>query len=188
MMLQRFTGTGIAWILPLILGGSLPYAQFTTGVSLVEVYATVVDRQGVPVTDLKANDFRVMQDGVPQTITVFAAGEFPLAVAIGVDRSFSMAGKSDRLAVAKSAARAFIGALRKDDQVMVVAIGTDTEVAAPLSTDHAAALAAMRGGRRRCTTRRWSGSMRFSLRKDVVRSCCCRTAPTGTAKPARPSS
>ena len=143
MMLQRFTGTGIAWILPLILGGSLPYAQFTTGVSLVEVYATVVDRQGVPVTDLKANDFRVMQDGVPQTITVFAAGEFPLAVAIGVDRSFSMAGRGDRLAVAKSAARAFIGALRKDDQVMVVAIGSDTEVAAPLSTDHAAALAAI---------------------------------------------
>ena len=141
MMLQRFTRTGIAWIVPLILGGSLTYAQFTTGVSLVEVYATVIDRQGVPVTDLKANDFRVMQDGVLQTIAVFAAGEFPLAVAIGIDRSFSMAGKGDRLAVAKSAARTFVGALRKDDQVMVVAIGSDTEAAAPLSTDHAAALA-----------------------------------------------
>src|SRR6267378_2431593 len=140
MMLQRFTRTRTGWIVPLILGGSLTYAQFTTGVSLVEVYATVTDRQGVPVTDLEANDFRVMQDGVPQTITVFAAGEFPLAVAIGVDRSFSMAGRGDRLAVAKSAARAFIGALRKDDQVMVVAIGSDTEVAAPLSTDHAAEL------------------------------------------------
>src|SRR3989442_15005562 len=131
MMLQRFTRTGIAWIVPLILGGSLTYAQFTTGVSLVEVYATVIDRQGVPVTDLKANDFRVMQDGVPQTITVFAAGEFPLAVAIGIDRSFSMAGKSDPFGVAKSAARTFVGALRQHDQRMVVAIGSDTQAATP---------------------------------------------------------
>ena len=27
-----------------------PYAQFTSGVNLVEVYATVTDRQGEPVT------------------------------------------------------------------------------------------------------------------------------------------
>src|SRR3989442_6478874 len=119
MMLQRFTRTGIAWIVPLILGGSLTYAQFTTGVSLVEVYATVIDRQGVPVTDLKANDFRVMQDGVPQTITVFAAGEFPLAVAIGIDRSFSMAGESGPVCVAEAAARTFVGALRQDEQVRI---------------------------------------------------------------------
>ena len=143
MMLQRFTGTGIAWIVPLILTETLAYAQFTTGVSLVEVYATVTDRQGEPVTDLKAGDFRVLQDGEPQTITAFAAGEFPLAVAVGLDRSFSMGGRDNRLASAKSAARTLIGALRPADQVMVLAIGSETEVVAPLSTDHTAALRAV---------------------------------------------
>jgi Ca-activated chloride channel family protein len=143
MTLQRFTGWRTAWIVPLILCSSLTYAQFTTGVSLVEVYATVTDRQGETVTNLTAADFRVMQDGVAQTITAFAAGEFPLAVAIGLDRSFSMAGKNDRLSVAKSAARTFIDALRDDDQVMVVAIGSETEVVAPLSTNRAAARAAI---------------------------------------------
>jgi len=147
MMLQRFARTGIAGIVPLILCIPLVYAQFTSGVSLVEVYATVTDSRGEPVTDLKASDFRVRQDGTPQSITTFAAGEFPLAVAIGLDRSFSMAGrtgsKNDRLAAAKSAARAFVAALRREDQVMVVAIGSDTDVVAPLSTDHAAALAAI---------------------------------------------
>ena len=143
MKLQRFPAPRTAWIVPLILSASLTYAQFTTGVSLVEVYATVTDRQGEPLTNLSAADFRVMQDGVPQTITAFAAGEFPLAVAIGLDRSFSMGGKGDRLSVAKSAARTFIDALRNDDQVMVLAIGSDTEVAAPLSTDRAAARAAI---------------------------------------------
>ena len=150
MMLQRFTGTRIAWIVPLILAGTLVtlagtfvYAQFTSGVSLVEVYATVIDRRGELVTDLKAGDFHVLQDGEPQTITAFAAGEFPLAVAVGVDRSFSMTGKADRLSAAKSAARTFIKALRAADQVMVIAIGSETEVVAPLSTDHAAALEAV---------------------------------------------
>ena len=143
MKLQRFPTTRTAWIVPLILSCSLTYAQFTTGVSLVEVYATVTDRHGEPITNLTAADFRVMQDGAPQAITAFAAGEFPLAVAIGLDRSFSMGGKGDRLSVAKSAARSFVDALQSDDQLMVVAIGSETEVVAPLSTDHAAARAAI---------------------------------------------
>jgi Ca-activated chloride channel family protein len=143
MMLQRFTGTGIAWIVPLILGGPLVYAQFTSDVSLVEVYATVTNRAGEPVTNLKAGDFRVREDGTPQTITAFAAGEFPLAVAVGVDRSFSMTGKPNRLSLAKAAARTFIDALRPSDQVMVVAIGSETEVVMPLSADHPAAVDAV---------------------------------------------
>src|SRR5262245_55826614 len=143
MKLQRFTRWRTASIVPLILGGSLAYGQFTSGVSLVEVYATVTDGKGEPMTNLTAADFRVMQDGVPQTISVFTAGEFPLAAAIGLDRSFSMGGKGDRLTIAKSAARTFINALRKDDQVMVLAIGSETEIAAPLSTDRGAAIAAV---------------------------------------------
>ena len=121
-----------------------PYAQFTSGVSLVEVYATVTDRQGGPVTGLTAADFRVVEDGTPQTITAFAAGEFPLAVAVGLDRSFSMgAERGVRLNMAKNAARAFIGALKPQDQVMVIAIGSDASVVAPLSANHGAALAAI---------------------------------------------
>jgi Ca-activated chloride channel family protein len=119
------------------------YGQFTSGVNLVEVYATVTDRAGEPVPGLTAANFQVAEDGAPRTIAAFAAGEFPLAVAIGLDRSFSMADASNRLGVAKSAARHFIGALRNSDQVMVIAIGGEVEVAAPLSTDHAAALTAV---------------------------------------------
>src|SRR5262245_44317022 len=95
MRLQRFTVWRTVWIVPLILSAPLTYGQFTTGVSLVEVYATVTDSRGEPVTNLTASDFRVLQDGMAQTITAFAAGEFPLAVAIGLDRSFSMAGRND---------------------------------------------------------------------------------------------
>ena len=120
------------------------YAQFTSGVNLVEVYATVTDQRGAPVKDLTAADVRIREDGSPQTISAFSAGEFPLAVAIGLDRSFSMGGgRTSRLDTAKSAARAFIEALKPADQVMVIAIGSETTVVAPLSTKHEAALAAI---------------------------------------------
>jgi Ca-activated chloride channel family protein len=138
-----------AAIVPLFLspffasGSTEPYAQFTSGVNLVEVYATVTDRQGVPVAGLNAADFTIVEDGVGQDISTFAAGEFPLSVAVGVDRSFSMGGKDNRLGVAKVAARAFVGALRPDDRVMVVAIGGETLIVAPLSADRAATLAAI---------------------------------------------
>jgi Ca-activated chloride channel family protein len=96
------------------------------------------------VRDLTAADVRIREDGSPQTISAFTAGEFPLAVAVGLDRSFSMgAGRTSRLDTAKSAARAFIEALKPADQVMVIAIGSETTVVAPLSTKHEAALAAI---------------------------------------------
>jgi Ca-activated chloride channel family protein len=115
--------------------------QFTSGVSAVEVYATVSDARGEPVAGLKASDFGVEEDGIPQSISTFAAGEFPLAVAIGVDRSFSVT--PERLAAAKAAARSFVQQLRPADQAMVIAAGSEVEIVAPLSANHAEAAAAL---------------------------------------------
>src|SRR6476646_5448239 len=66
-------------------------AQFASGVDLVEVYATVTDARGEPLAGLTRDDFIVEEDGRRQQIRAFSAGEFPLALAVGVDRSFSMA-------------------------------------------------------------------------------------------------
>ena len=115
--------------------------QFTSGVSAVEVYATVTDARGEPVAGLKATDFTILEDGKPQAIGTFAAGEFPLAVAVAVDRSFSVS--PDRLTAATSAARSFVEHLRPADQVMVLAVGSEVETVAPLSTDRAAAVTAL---------------------------------------------
>ena len=115
--------------------------QFAAGVNLVEVYATVTDSRGEPVTGLAAAEFVVREDGVQQNVTTFAAGEFALAVAIGVDRSFSVS--RERLRAATSAARAFVAGLGPADQVMVLAIGSETEVLAPMSADHGAAIAGL---------------------------------------------
>ncbi len=110
--------------------------QFTSGVNVVEVYAAVVDRDGRPVTGLPREAFTVLEDGQPQTISTFTEGEFPLSVAIAVDRSFSMNGAE--LATAKAAAQAFLSALRPEDQATVIAIGSSVETVAPLSADRRA--------------------------------------------------
>ncbi|MGH7339431.1 MAG: hypothetical protein ACREKH_02985, partial [Candidatus Rokuibacteriota bacterium] len=96
-------------------------AQFSSQVQLVEVYATVTDTKGEMVPGLRRGDFEVYENNQLQDVSAFAAGEFPLTVALGVDRSWSMAG--DRLRLAKEASRAFLRALTPADRSMVVAIG-----------------------------------------------------------------
>jgi len=110
-------------------------------VQLVEVYATVTDAKGGLVTGLRQEDFEVAEDQRPQEVSTFAAGEFPLTVVLGIDRSWSMAGEPLRLA--KTAARTFLRQLRPTDRSMAVAIGSDAEVIAPLSSDHAQQLRAI---------------------------------------------
>jgi Ca-activated chloride channel family protein len=104
-------------------------------VQLVEVYATVTDASGSPVTGLKREDFEIQEDGQAQEISAFAAGEFPLTVVLGIDRSWSMAGEPLRLA--KQASQVFLRQLRPADRSMAVAIGSEAEIIAPLSNDHA---------------------------------------------------
>ncbi len=95
----------------------------------------------------------------PQAISTFAAGDFPLTVALALDRSFSMAG--ERLAAAKAAGRLFLGrAQRPDDEATVIAIGSQVDVIAPLSTD-----------RKRRSSRRSTASMRSGRRASTMRSC-----------------
>jgi len=112
-----------------------PLAQFSSQVQLVEVYATVTDDKGELVTGLRQNDFEVYENDRLQQISAFAAGEFRLTVALGVDRSWSMAGKP--LELAKQASRTFLNQLKTGDRAMVVAISSTADVIAPLSMDRA---------------------------------------------------
>ena len=122
-------------------GAVLFAGQFTSGVNLVEVYASVTDSQGNPIASLTQADFELRENGELQAISNFGAGEFPLSAAIAIDRSFSMTGT--RLSLARSAAQAFLGELRPQDEAMILGVGSTVEILAPLSTDRAAQRAAI---------------------------------------------
>ena len=115
--------------------------QFTSSVNLVEVYASVVDSTGQPIRGLTQSDFEILEDGQPQPIAAFTAGDFPLTAALALDRSFSMAGPP--LATVKAAARSFLQALRPDDQAVVIGIGSQVSVLAPADSPRAGQLAAV---------------------------------------------
>jgi Ca-activated chloride channel family protein len=110
-----------------------PLATFSSQTQLVEVYATVTDDKGELVTGLRRNDFEVYENNRRQEVQQFAFGEFPLTVALGVDRSWSMAGKP--LELAKQASKTFLNQLKTGDRSMVVAISSSADVIAPLSAD-----------------------------------------------------
>lgn len=111
-------------------------AQFRTRADVVEVYATVTDDKGRFVTDLAQQEFTVREDGVAQAISVFAAGNQPVSIALAIDRSWSMAG--ERLASAQRGGRELLLELDEQDRAMLVAIGSDVDVPAPLTRDRRA--------------------------------------------------
>lgn len=123
----------IAIVLGLAAVSSTAAGQFSTGVHLVEVYATAADARGRLVTDLVADDFVVREDGEVQAVTAFAAGDVSLSVALSIDHSWSMAG--ERLRMAQSAAHVFLGQLRPTDDAMLIGVSSDVEVLARLSRD-----------------------------------------------------
>lgn len=115
--------------------------QFSTRVTQVEVYATVTDKDGRPVKGLRAEDFVVREDDVRQDVTTFIGGDFPAAVALAIDRSFSMQGAP--LDVARTAGRVFVASLEPEDRVMLISISGNVEVLAPLSRDREPLLTAL---------------------------------------------
>jgi Ca-activated chloride channel family protein len=64
--------------------------QIRVNVNLVLVEATVKDKAGQVMGDLKKEDFIVEEDGAPQEIAHFSRDQLPLAVALVVDLSGSI--------------------------------------------------------------------------------------------------
>lgn len=61
---------------------------YRVNVRLVNVFTTVTDSHGAPVADLTKDDFRILEDGKPQSISVFdKESELPLSIVLEVDTS-----------------------------------------------------------------------------------------------------
>lgn len=103
---------------------------FRAGIDLVTFGVTVVDRRGNLVTDLSEDDFEVVEDGTPQTITHFARGdaegEGPAThLGLMLDTSASM--ESD-LKLARSAAIKFLNLLPEAEDITLVDFDTEVRV------------------------------------------------------------
>jgi Ca-activated chloride channel homolog len=98
---------------------------------LVTVPAVVTDRNGHPLTGLRAENFTVLEDGKPQTLTNFATTETPFEIALLLDTSGST---REELGLIRDAANVFINALRPGDKVSVVAFNNVFKNGGPMAT------------------------------------------------------
>ncbi len=94
---------------------------------LVSVPAVVTDSSGRPLSGLRPENFRLIEDGQVQTITNFGTAETPFEIALLLDTSGST---RDDVALIRSAANNFIEALRPGDRVGVIAFNTANTVSA----------------------------------------------------------
>jgi Ca-activated chloride channel family protein len=67
--------------------------RFQSGIEITSITATVVDREGHPVTGLARDAFEVYEDGVLQTITQFTSERVPIGLGVLLDMSDSMFGR-----------------------------------------------------------------------------------------------
>jgi len=108
---------------------------------LVSIPAVVTDGAGRPVSGLKQDNFRIFEDGQPQTITNFGTTETPFEIALLLDTSGST---REDVSLIRQAANGFIDALRAGDRVALVAFNSvkqdsgvvaTVDVLAPLTSD-----------------------------------------------------
>jgi Ca-activated chloride channel family protein len=126
-------------------------AKFRGGVDMVALDVCVRDRHGRPASALGPQDFIILENGVPQSLAIFATGDrVPLAVSLLVDASQSMSGRQLRRAT--EAAAAFISTLRPGDLVEVMAFNDSADVRFALGRDHGQAARSLDGLRARGMT------------------------------------
>ena len=91
--------------------------RISVDVDLVMVHASVVDRVGQLVTDLKRENFVVLEDGVEQLLAVFLREDTPVSLGLVIDNSGSMA---PRLEQVNRAALLFVRTSNPNDEAFVV--------------------------------------------------------------------
>jgi len=91
--------------------------RISVDVALVVLPATVSDREGGFVSNLGARDFEIYENGVPQRIQLFRNEDVPVTVGLVVDHSTTMRPK---MAEVSAAARTFVRASNRDDEMCVV--------------------------------------------------------------------
>ena len=91
--------------------------KIAVDVDLVVLQATVRDRKGSIVSDVREQDFEVYEDGVRQSIRLFKHEDIPVTVGLVVDHSGSM---QHKLPDVVAAAGTFVRSSNREDQMFVV--------------------------------------------------------------------
>ncbi len=101
-------------------------------VSLVEIGCTVVGENGQPLKGLRAENFRVFEDGAEQRVEHFDASAEPASIVLVIDASPSI---YRELGEMRAAARSLAEVLAPQDEAGVVAFSREAHLLLPLTRD-----------------------------------------------------
>jgi Ca-activated chloride channel family protein len=133
-----------AWAQTAPTADTQPGTTFRSGVDVVALSVTVLDRQQRLIGDLTRPDFAVFEDGVRQDISYFETREVPLDLALLIDTSISM---SPNLANVQKAALDLVGMLRAGDRAAVMAFNDRVHMLTTFTSETAAVTQAIRATR-----------------------------------------
>ena len=123
---RRWLASTAALLSGVRLRGQPPDVRYSTDVSVVNVLATVRDKQGRIVRDLTKDDFTLAEDGRPQTIRYFSTqADLPLTLGLLVDVSGS---QRRLLATERSASYRFLDQVLREDRDFAFVIHFTKEV------------------------------------------------------------
>lgn len=109
---------------------------FRAGVDLVHFAVVVTDKAGQQIDGLKVEDFEIIEQGKPQTVKFFAAGQGedapPLHLGFMIDLSGSMA---EDIKDVRAAAIKFLDTIKKVEDITVVDFDTEVRTARFASDD-----------------------------------------------------
>ena len=108
----------------------LPYADIRVDTNLVLVPVTVLDPLARMVTGLEAENFQVLEDGMPQKLISFGSEDSPLSIGIVLDTSGSMGNK---LAVSRQAVAEFFRSANPEDEAFLVEFNDRPELSVPFT-------------------------------------------------------
>jgi VWFA-related protein len=109
-----------------------PGATLRVDTNVVLVPVTVCDSSDRPVTGLEKENFRVFDDQVEQTVTMFSMEDAPIAVGLVFDISGSMGPK---LRLSRAAANQFFRTANPEDEYFLVEFNDKPRLAVPLTRD-----------------------------------------------------
>ncbi|HKQ05234.1 MAG TPA: VWA domain-containing protein [Blastocatellia bacterium] len=141
MVNRRFVFAIILALIVAVCSGATATAQddvVKLKADLVTIDATVTDKDGNFIRNLKADDFTVYEDGVPQKLDFFEASEQaaltrPLAVVVAIDTSGSI--KPEEIARQRLATENFMRLVRPESVFAVIAFNTETRVLQDFTSD-----------------------------------------------------
>jgi len=102
---------------------------FSTGIKVVSILATVLDKQGHIIHDLNKDDFQVAENGRPQVIKYFSRdSDLPLTIGLMVDTSMSQVRV---ISEERAASFRFLDRILREDKDQVFIMQFDMNVQTP---------------------------------------------------------